>query len=105
MPYLYLRPTVIACDRLENDFQVIFESRGVGRIRFVHERATPGWDWTINPSLPILPYCKGTADTLENAKTAFRDAWVQFYMSLTPTDIAHWRHALLQRRRAEANET
>lgn len=38
MDTLMLRPTVIAGDRIENDFSVVFDERRVGRIRLAAGR-------------------------------------------------------------------
>jgi hypothetical protein len=63
-------------------------------IRQADERIghNPGWDWTINPPLPIPPWGNGCADNLDQAKAAFRAAWERFYATLTPESIAHWHH-------------
>ena len=80
-----LRPTIIGGDNLGNDFVVLFEGRSIGRIRQAEERVghNPGWDWAINPPLPIPPWGNGSADSLEQAKAAFRAAWERFYATLT----------------------
>ena len=66
---LKLRRTVIGGDKLDNDFVVIFEGRSIGRIRQASERVgfNPGWDWVINPPLPIPPWGVGSEDSLEGA--------------------------------------
>jgi hypothetical protein len=89
---LLLRPTVIAGDKLPNDFCVIHEGRSVGRIRLAEEQASRGtiWCWHVNPPLPIPPWCNGSADCLETAKGQFKAAWERFYAGLTPADIARW---------------
>lgn len=91
---LTLRRTVIGGDTLKKDYCVMFEGRSIGRIREATERMghNPGWDWSINPPLPIPPWGVGSAGSLEAAKAAFREAWERFYASLTPDDIAHWHH-------------
>jgi hypothetical protein len=43
-----------------------------------------------NPPLAIPAWGTGAADTLEDAKLAFRAAWERFYDTLTPANIAHW---------------
>jgi hypothetical protein len=55
---LLLRPTVIAGETKPNDYCVIQESRGIGRIRLAEERSWQGtvWTWSVNPPLPI-PSC------------------------------------------------
>lgn len=92
--HLFLRPTVIAGDKLENDYGVIHEGRTVGRIRLATERARlqPGWDWHITVPLPVHPWCNGTADDLEGAKADFRKAWERFYAGLDAKSIELWHH-------------
>lgn len=85
---LRLRATGIGGDRLENDYCVLFNGRPIGRIRQGTERVS-GWDWVINPPLPIPTWGRGAADDLDAAKTAFREAWDRFYATLTPHEIAH----------------
>jgi hypothetical protein len=91
---LKLRPTIIGGETSPNDFTVIVEGRRVGRIRQAEERIghNPGWDWSINPPLPIPTWCVGSEDTLDQAKAAFREAWERFYATLTVEDLAHWHH-------------
>ena len=91
---LKLRPTVIGGDKLNNEFVVVSEGRSIGRIRQAEERYghNPGWDWAINPPLPIPPWGNGSTDTLEQAKAEFRAAWAKFYATLTPEKITHWHH-------------
>jgi hypothetical protein len=81
-------------EKLANDFVVLFEGRSVGRIRQADERYghNPGWDWAINPPLPIPPWGNGSTDSFEQAKAEFRDAWERFYATLTPESIAHRHH-------------
>lgn len=88
---LLFRPTVIAGDKLPNDYCVIHEGRSVGRIHktFGLDGSTV-WSWHVNPPLPIPPWCIGSADSLEIAKAEFRTAWERFYSSLTPENIRRW---------------
>ena len=89
---LSLRPTVIAGDKLPNDYCVIHDGRSIGRIRLAEERASRGtiWCWHVNPPLPIPPWCNGSADSLELAKDQFKAAWERFYASLTTERIRRW---------------
>jgi hypothetical protein len=75
--HLTLRPTFIGGERVERDFCVYRDGRAIGRIREAHERIglNPGWDWTINVPLPVTRSALGSAETLDEAKTAFRSAW------------------------------
>jgi hypothetical protein len=91
---LVLRPTVIANERLADDYCVFREERSIGRIREAKERSgfNPGWTWSINVPLPIPPWGNGFSSSLDEAKAAFREAWARFYETLTPHDIQHWHH-------------
>jgi hypothetical protein len=82
---LTLRATVIAGERLKHDYCVCRDVRAVGMIRRNHDR---GWDWMINPPLPIPTWGVGREPSLEDAKAAFRDAWARFYAELTPHTIS-----------------
>lgn len=86
---LTLRPTVIAGDKLENDYCVIHDGRGVGRIRPARRAGITGHGLGLerNPSLPIPTWCNGSADSLEAAKDQFKAAWDRFYATLAPADI------------------
>lgn len=94
---LLLRPSVIACDKLKDDYCVIHEGRSVGQIMLASNRSWQGvvWGWHVNPPLPIPPWCNGTADRLENAKRKFKAAWERFYASQTPRDIEIWHPKFL----------
>jgi hypothetical protein len=87
-----LRPTIIAGDKLPNDYCVIHDGRGIGRIRLAEERSFQGmvWAWPVDPPLPIPPWCNGTSDSLEAAKADFKAAWERFFASPTPEDIESW---------------
>ncbi len=91
---LTLRTTVIGGDRLTNDYCVMHDGRSIGRIREATERFghNPGWDWVINPPLPVPPWGTGSAKTFDEAKATFKKAWERFYAGLTPEKIAHWHH-------------
>lgn len=89
---LLLHPTVIAGDKLRDDYCVIHEGRSVGRIRRADELSWQGerWEWHVNPPLPIPPGCNGSAESLDHAKSQFKAAWERFYASLTREQIARW---------------
>lgn len=95
MPELFLRPTVIGGDTLKADFVVIYDGRGVGRIRLAEEReGSRGivWDFMITVPLPIPPWGRGSTGSLEDAKDRFKVAWEQFLPTLTEHDVQHWHH-------------
>lgn len=89
---LLLRPTIIANDKLIDDYCVIHEGCSVGRIRLATERTGYGetWEWHVNPPLPIPPWGNGSATSFEAAKDRFRAAWERFYTDLTPERIRRW---------------
>jgi len=89
---LILRPTVIAGDRLRDDYCVWFEGRRIGRIMLAenHVDHVKEWRWYINPPLSIPDWANGAADTLDGAKAAFRSAWERFYAGLTQEASQRW---------------
>lgn len=89
---LFLRPTVIGGDKLENDFGVIHEGRTVGRIRLATERSPAFWTYSITVPLPVPPYATGGHDDLETTKKLFREAWERFYASLDRKSIEVWHN-------------
>jgi hypothetical protein len=92
MTDLTLRPTVIAGDRVANDYCVYFEGRSVGRIMLAQNQVQRRYVWRyyINPPIPAPSWADGSADSLDGAKAAFRDAWEEFYAGLSPRRLAHW---------------
>jgi hypothetical protein len=78
----------------DNDYAVVRESRAIGRLRMADQRPDHEmWEWAINPPLPVPSWGVGRAPSFEEAKSAFREAWVKFYAQLKPADIEHWhRH-------------
>jgi len=75
----------------ESDYSVIRDGRAVGRMRLADKRPDHEmWEWAINP--PVPSWGVGRAPSLEDAKTAFKAAWVRFYDRLSAADIEHWRH-------------
>ena len=73
--HLTLRPTALTGDKLIDDYCVWREGRCIGRIRLAREYSAANWTWFINPPLAIPAWSAGAADTLEDAKLAFRKAW------------------------------
>ena len=64
-----------------SDYRAVRDGRAIGRIRLADERSEAlTWEWSINPPLPIPSWAKGTAATLQEAKTAFQEAWRRFSM-------------------------
>lgn len=90
--HLFLRPTVIAGDKLENDFGVIHEDRTVGRIRLATEHTPAVWVFSVTVPLPVHPWCNGSTPDLEGAKAAFREAWERFYATLDAKSIELWHN-------------
>jgi hypothetical protein len=94
MDYL-LRPNVIAGDQMKDDYCVFHKDRLIGRIRRADERSWQDerWEWNVNPLLPTPSWCNGDADSLDEAKSEFKEAWERFYASLTPEQIEGWHRA------------
>ena len=89
---LFLRPCVIAGEKIENDYVVIHEGRTVGRIRLATERAPPLWTYSITVPLPVPPYAMGGGAGLEETKALFRKEWERFYAGLDAKSIELWHH-------------
>ena len=89
---LFLRPTVIVDETIENDFVVIHLGRRVGRIRLATERSPAFWTYSITVPLPVPPDATGGAPDLEGAKRRFREVWERFYAGLDRKSIELWHH-------------
>ena len=91
---LFLRVTVIAGDRLDDDWQVIWDGIPIGRILkqpgVPHGR--PNWSWGAGfPHIPQQPWQRGLASDLEECKRRFRVAWRDVHTRLTEADIEKGR--------------
>jgi hypothetical protein len=89
---LTLRKTVIKGETSPDDYCVTHDGRSVGRIH-----KTDGvngsilWNWHVSaPPLPIPPWCNGSAESLEGAKSQFESTWERFYAGLSPERIRRW---------------
>lgn len=89
---LFLRPTIIVGETVENDYAVIHEGRTVGRIRLATERSPAIWTYSITVPLPAPPYTTGSCPDLEGAKAAFREAWERLYATLDAKSIELWHN-------------
>ena len=59
-----------------DDYNVIRKGQTVGRIYRMNSIESQTWRWTQSgPQVPIEGFNGGMADTLEDAKAAFRAAW------------------------------
>jgi len=97
-----LRRTGIGGISDKDDYCVWKDGMEVGRIRLAPERGWNGhenWLWNINVPLPIPPWCGGNAASLDEAKSAFKEAWLRFRPAMTNSDVDHWHH------HQEASET
>ncbi len=94
---LRLSPTIMNGRRLKDDFAVLWNSdqfgeRRIGRIRLAGEANTAQgevWAWHLQPPLPVPGYGNGRADSLDEAKAAFRGAFEKFYAETSTTEFAH----------------
>ena len=85
---LTLVPTVVAGSRIEDDYIVRWCGAHVGRIMLNKLPAGVKWEWMINIPLPIPGGYRGLADSLEEAKEAFRGAWRGFHASTSAERLA-----------------
>jgi len=92
---LKLRPTVIAGDKLEDDYQVIWDGIPIGRI--LKQPGVPvgrrNWSWgVIFPHMPQQPWHRGLESDLDECERCFRVAWSDIRAKLTEADIEAARH-------------
>ena len=90
--HLTLRPNFIGTTKLQDDYIVRRDLRPVGRIHLLNTgpNSDQVWEWGTNLPLATPWWCIGRTPSFEKAKIAFLDAWMRFYESLTPEQIAHW---------------
>jgi hypothetical protein len=87
---LFLRPTVIAGDRLEDDYQVIWDGIPIGRILKQPgvPFGRPNWSWgVIFPHMPQQAWHRGLESSLEECQRRFKVVWSDIRRNLTETDI------------------
>ncbi len=100
---LSLRVTVIGGDRLENDWQIIWDGIPIGRILIQpgvpHGR--PNWSWGVAfPHKPQPPAHRGLCSDLEDCKRRVKAVWAGIRPTLTEADIdAARRQAVDNRKR------
>jgi hypothetical protein len=90
MEQLSLRPTVIAGQRGEDDWQVIWDGIPIGRILKAPgvPNGQPNWSWgVILPNRPQQPWHRGMESGLEECKRRFRVTWTAILAELTAADI------------------
>ena len=91
---LALRVTVIAGDRLVDDYQVIWDGIPIGRILKAPgvPHGCPNWSWGVGfPHLPQQPWQRGMEGDLEECKRRFKVAWTAVRAKLTEADIVKAR--------------
>jgi hypothetical protein len=103
---LKLRPRVVAGDKLENDYQVIWEGISIARI-LKQPRAPvgrPNRSWgVIFPHLPQQQWHRGLESDLEESKRRFRVAWTDMWAKLTEAVIEAARHQIEDNKRRPWN--
>lgn len=91
---LLLRRTVIAGQGYDDDYVVIWDELGIGRI-LKQPGVPPGrpnWSWGVAlPNIPQHPWMRGVEVDLEESKKRFKLAWSAVYAKLTRADIARAR--------------
>lgn len=86
---LFLRPTVIAGDRLENDYQIIWRDLPIGRILQQPgiPYGRPNWSWGVAfPGQPQPPAHRGLCSDLEECKRRVKVVWSGIRPGLTSGD-------------------
>lgn len=91
---LFLRPTVIADERGEHDYQVIWDGIPIGRI--LQQPGVPfgrpNWSWGVGfPHKPQLPAHRALASDLAECQRRFKAVWAGVHAGLTEADIARAR--------------
>jgi len=105
---LTLRRTVIAGTVCEDDYDVRWRGRDIGRIHLAIQTVPPQWWWGINLPVPVGHRHYGMTPTFDEAKTAFKAAWEKFLPTLTEADLEYaWKlrdeaEARAQRQRERA---
>lgn len=87
---LALRPTVIAGERGEDDYVIIWDGLSIGRILkqpgVPHGR--PNWSWGVHfPHNPQLDAHRGLCSDLEECKRRFKVAWSAIHRDLSERDV------------------
>lgn len=88
---LFLRATVIGGDRLDDDYQVIWDGIPIGRILKQPgvPFGRPNWSWgVIFPHMPQLPFHRGLESDLAECQRRFKAVWAGIRAGLTDADIA-----------------
>jgi hypothetical protein len=94
---LSLRPTVIAGDRLDNDYQIIWRGMSVGRIQQQPgiPVGRPNWSWGVAfPGQPQPPGHRGLCSDLEECKRRVKVVWSGVRHALTEADIQNGREVV-----------
>ena len=87
---LFLRPTVIAGTRYDDDYQVIWDGIPIGRILKQPgiPHSSPNWSWGVAfPHKPQQAWMRGIERDLDEAKKRFKLAWSGVHPKLTAEDI------------------
>jgi hypothetical protein len=69
-----------------SDYVVIDEGHRVGRIRRAAERINEVWLWNVTVAVPGGGH--GTSTSLDAAKFAFRESWIEFKAEVGPERLA-----------------
>jgi hypothetical protein len=69
-----------------NDYSVLDDGQLIGRIRLARELSPSIWLWTVTVTLPGPPF--GSAATIDQAKAAFKAAWLAFTEKAGPERLA-----------------
>lgn len=68
------------------DYSIHEDGRSVGRIRYASERSSGVWLWNVTVTIPGAPF--GAATSYEEARAAFKTAWLAFKAQHGPEALA-----------------
>jgi hypothetical protein len=85
---IIMRATVIAGEKGNDDFVVIWNGITIGRILRVAGVGGSVWNWGVSfPHWPQLPTHRGQAGDLDECKRRFKFVWSAIHRKLTEADV------------------
>jgi hypothetical protein len=68
---------------VKDDYLLRYEGQVIGRIRL----AETAWEWHITVPMAMPAWASGSADSLEECKSAFAAAWGRFLKETSPARL------------------